>query len=500
MGKSTVTTKSLREKTGNFLWQILPPLLFFLAIALFFPIGDFQVESDEGVNLAKAIALENGHELYSDIWSDQPPVLTYILAAVIRVFGYQVTLSRLIIIFFAALLYWAFFQILYTHLGKGPALIGSIILFLSNPFTRLSYPIMVGLPAIALACVSLYALMAWHRTEKRAWLLLSAVVLGLSVMTKLFTGLLAPVFAIGLVVWEYRKAGSLKNWRSLLSPAWVWGLGFAVSAGLIVLVWVGFENISQLIDPHVSASNLEQFQNHRLSVSPPLLFLAAAGIFLAVQQRKWILIYPIGWFLASYAFLSTHSPVWDHQSLLVTVPAILLAAYAAFEGIKFAYEFIRGQVSRQEFSLRAFALPLAFVGVLFYLSAFQIPGFVDAMETPNLSELAEVSIGKGQKAILDTVVAYKEETQWMLTDLPMYAYRAGVPIIPETAVMTRKRVFTGNLSEERIIQAIRDYRPEQVLLGGLSYPLVEEFLLEDYDVFLFSGDRTKLYIMRDLLE
>ncbi len=163
---------------GKLVWQIGPPALFFLLVILVFPLWQsFQIDADEGVNLGKALLVEQGFELYSEIWSDQPPVLTYLLAGAIRVFGYNVPISRLLIVAFASLLVWAFFQILEKRLGKGFAITRAILLVLSNPFTRLSYAVMIGLPAIALATLSLYAIIRWQEEKKTLWLLVSGTML-----------------------------------------------------------------------------------------------------------------------------------------------------------------------------------------------------------------------------------------------------------------------------------------------------------------------------------
>jgi len=69
------------ESKNSIYWELGLTALFVIAILLLFPIwSSFQLDADEGVNLGKAMLLDKGFKLYTDIWSDQPPVLTYILA------------------------------------------------------------------------------------------------------------------------------------------------------------------------------------------------------------------------------------------------------------------------------------------------------------------------------------------------------------------------------------------------------------------------------------
>jgi hypothetical protein len=48
------------------------------------PMGSaVQIGADEGFELAKALLVKDGFRLYTDIWSDQPPLYTHILAWII---------------------------------------------------------------------------------------------------------------------------------------------------------------------------------------------------------------------------------------------------------------------------------------------------------------------------------------------------------------------------------------------------------------------------------
>ena len=70
--------------------------------------------------------------------------------------------------------------------GYQHALVGTLILILLPTYLGLSVSVMIGLPAIAFAVLSLLALTAWHQYRKYLWLILSALALCLSVFTKIF--------------------------------------------------------------------------------------------------------------------------------------------------------------------------------------------------------------------------------------------------------------------------------------------------------------------------
>ena len=76
-----------RARVGRLLWLLFPWMLVALVI-LFYPFRfAFELDADEGVNLMKSLLVNQGAELYTDVWSDQPPVLTYLIAALFQIVG-----------------------------------------------------------------------------------------------------------------------------------------------------------------------------------------------------------------------------------------------------------------------------------------------------------------------------------------------------------------------------------------------------------------------------
>jgi hypothetical protein len=58
---------------------LLPPLIMILLSTFNHWWSDDWVTMDEGGNLMKAVLVAKGFHLYSEIWSDQPPILTFLL-------------------------------------------------------------------------------------------------------------------------------------------------------------------------------------------------------------------------------------------------------------------------------------------------------------------------------------------------------------------------------------------------------------------------------------
>lgn len=71
----------------------------------------YEFGQDEGFNLQKAVLVTQGYHLYADIWSDQPPFLTYVLAGVHLAFPYSIAAARATILLFAGLLAASLFRV-----------------------------------------------------------------------------------------------------------------------------------------------------------------------------------------------------------------------------------------------------------------------------------------------------------------------------------------------------------------------------------------------------
>ena len=95
------------------------------------------------------------------------------------------------------------------------------------------------------------------------------------------------------------------------------------------------------------------------------------------------------------------------------------------------------------------------------------------------------------------MVDYAPMTDWVVTDVPMYAFRAGLPVPPYLVVSSQKRMVTGSLNERQVLDIVREWRPEQVLLGRFYFPTVTKYL-EDHYRLISPGSGPRLYLRNDL--
>ncbi len=200
------------------LQQITPVLLviaFIAVVYLYFPFRNrLQFDGDEGINLMKASLVMKGYPLYEQIWSDQPPLLTYILVGAMRLLGTQVNAARFLILLLSAVLLVAAFYILRKIWGYPHALVGALLIIMLPFYLQLSVSVMVGLPSLTFAVLSLLGVISWHQGRRWIWLVLSALAFSASVLIKLFTGFLIPIILVGLVLGEWTRSRNKPTLRA----------------------------------------------------------------------------------------------------------------------------------------------------------------------------------------------------------------------------------------------------------------------------------------------
>jgi hypothetical protein len=188
---------------------------------------------------------------------------------------------------------------------------------------------------------------------------------------------------------------------------------------------------------------------------------------------------------------SFYSPVFYHHQLLITIPVTMMAAAGVAEGI-FSLSRWRSLGVRPQMVLGAGAL-VGFVLVSFLYSPTLNK---ELMNTPRLTDFS-LRATSGKLRVIRTMSTYVDQTNWIMTDMPMYAFRVQRPVPPSVATFSSKRLATGSLTEEDILTAMREYRPEQVLMARFVIPSLEKYLAENYTLIL-SVEYFRLFLRNDL--
>jgi 4-amino-4-deoxy-L-arabinose transferase-like glycosyltransferase len=484
-------------------WPLVLPLLFFAAMFLFFPFRErFEFNTDEGLEGMKALLLARGHPLYTETWSDQPPLFTYILAVGIRFFGTDINAARVLVLLFSTALLAVAVLVLGRTWGGWHALAGVLLIFLLPYYTTLSVSVMVAVPVMTFAMLSLLALMAWHERRQDRWLFLSALALSLSILTKLFIAFLTPVFVLGLLLDERARLGKTHPWTKILRPALLWSLSFAFIILISGVVLVGSTGMRQLLSLPMSASANEAYLDlvhskpvtYYLADSWPIFFLAVMGCHFVAFGRRWISFYLLAWAVFAFIMLTFYAPVWFHHQLLITIPAAMLAGIAVGEALRLLPKIVR---TRPFLYWYAILTVFTLAGLVFTLVE-RLPVTLPDFERPPVFITKAAHAPWFEQMFLTKMTNHAPQTHWVVTTLTTYAFRTGLPVPPVLAVPSFKRIANGELTEEQIITIVDEYKPEQVLIRENEFPLLEKHLEAGYRLLL--DDREKLLYLRNDLK
>jgi len=420
----------------------------------------FEFDMDEGNNVIKALLVERGYALYSEIWSDQPPLFTWMLTGCFRVFGWDVNVARVLVLLFASGIVFALYDSLRITWGHAAALAAVALLPCSKYFVTLSVSTMLGLPAISLAVLSLWALLRWRASSRAPWLLVAGVLMGLSWATKLFTAFLLPVLAVWILLVDAGGDRS-QRWPRALACSAGWSLCAVLVLAIILLLAAAPAYWGPLYSPHADARAAGVYGQGdpvgqllgNLRDDWQIMLLAALGVMHVVLRRRYGLLIVPAWILVALAGLWRHAPIWYHHHLLLSVPACAVAGIAVGQIASGGFRAERGWDW-----IVASLLRVAAAATTVALAWAMITGAKRPADWPWLSWRDH------DRFVVQVMKAYQDATDVVVVDRQMYAFRAGYAVPPNLSVTSHKRLVTGNLTDREILQTISEQDPEQIVL------------------------------------
>ncbi|MGH7788283.1 MAG: glycosyltransferase family 39 protein [Candidatus Binatia bacterium] len=439
------------------------------------------------MNLIKAALLSRGYPLYASIWSDQPPLLTHVLGWLIAACGHSVVVPRLLMALASSAFVWGVGRHLHRRYSLPHALAAQTFILAQPVFYLFSGAIMVGLPAIYLAFAAVFALIHATETQQSRWLTLSAVLLAISILFKLFTAVVVPVAALFLATAALARTGDPGRGRWWVDPL-RWTLVLAACLVVLFTLFVGWENGSQLVAGHLRARsnpNVGEWAQRTLWLHLGrvrwLMAPAIVGGAIALFQRDRAMLVFVGWGTLAALGLSVHFPVWMHQQMLVTLPAAVVAGFGAGELLSRSMRLLDGSALQSWLvEPRAIVRGLGAGAMLAGCCVFIAFAQRGMWRTPPNDTFRPQSTDPAVVQLLREMEWRGREDPLVITDRPMLAYRAGLDVPAWIAALTRKRLTTGQLSEADLIAEIENYQPAQVVLARLPLPAVREFLDRTY--------------------
>ncbi|UCG17131.1 MAG: glycosyltransferase family 39 protein [Phycisphaerales bacterium] len=461
--------------------HVLLPGLFLLFVWFWHPFHSvFEFDPDEGNEVIKALLVAQGHPLYAETYSDQPPVFTYMLRCWFGVTGWSVHGGRLMILLCSAILLWALYQTVRVSWGRAAGLATAFLLTTSYRYLALSVAVMQAVPTLMFAVLSIYALSRYRHKPHAAWVVASGAFLTLSLLTKMITAPVAVLIFAALVhtAWvTWRGSDRRRRW---LSAVVMWCVGAAAAGVIVILVAIPLGEFMQFIKPHLTAQEtmavegFDQVYVNMVKADSAFAFLGLVGLVQVVRRREWFSLLAAVWCLMSYGLLWRHRPLWYHHYPLLGIPLCWMAGIGV--GALFSSDLWRACLPWRGPKSAGAMLVLLITLCVGVAAAAGVPS---KFERERAYAAGYVRMTRGDEYTVAVLKQFKDRTEYVVTDRQMLAFSAGMMVPPELSVTSVKRVRSGELTISRLIDLLETYNPGAIHLSWRKrIPLTQE--LSDY--------------------
>lgn len=476
------------------LLNFLIPISFIIIVVTFVRFDKvFQFYFDEGVYLMRAYLHVKGYALYKDVWMDQPPLLVIMISYLFRIFGPSAYIARFLVLTFSALLLWAVYQIISRTQNILSALWAVGLIILSSFYVKLSVATMGSVPSIALAILSIYGVFLYQESHKKRYLVLSGVFLSFALLMRFFAAIFLPAIIYAIVMIE-KKRTAKASFAARFVRACAWWFGALLAVFLYTAFVATRIDFSQLVQPYLLGRGVRSHVNQSLLlwlIKEYDVVLLVIGVFILLRRmKKEFFLVPFISLVTGMLIFCVHRPIWLYHGLYIFIPLCWLSSfglYALCKQIKIARENKSKQLGARDIVVSSF-----FCCALI-LSVARIPSKIDRIRQQFQQTMPS------HYHVVALMKQYGKQTHLVVTDYPIVAFYAEMPVPPYLASSSIKRTLSGLLKTEDYLDIIRREQPELILFG--RYPWLRDAIVpriqKDY-ALEYEGPNGKpmLYVLK----
>jgi hypothetical protein len=466
--------------------------------------------ADEDYELSKALLYVRGFHFYTQIWNDQPLLHTALVAAILNHISPSVLGPRLLTAIFSVVLLISLFSLSKRFSGLFAAALATVFLIGSPGFVDLSASCMVEIPALSAAVAALAVFMAIRQSKPKIAVGASGVLFGIALQIKLINLILLPLLL--LVAWlakreEINSVTAVKasriQFQKRFVPEMLRAVFFqtAIFSGAVI---ASFLIINFLLQDsflhHLNQTWLAHFARTRsFEYGSPdeyrfdwaILFrnwdqtiLAVFGIAVCLnkmRQNAWLIL-PVAWFSLEIVVFGIHKPWWSYYYIHNAIPTCWCAAI----GVVAAFDYLRKCKS---------AVATAVASVFVLSAATWMSGRV-YLQISTIRHSPQTY----NSLVLTEIERFKPFTEFMFTDEGVYSFHAGIPLPPKLAVLSLKRFWSGDMTNERLRSELWDAKPGLFLLKSAMEELPYKDLLRTEYSLVYDDQKHRLYARKDIVK
>ncbi|HEU5124829.1 MAG TPA: glycosyltransferase family 39 protein [Verrucomicrobiae bacterium] len=450
------------------------------------PLGSsIKLGADEDFELSKTLLYIKGFNFYSQVWNDEPPLYPYLLAKALQCFSYSILSARLVTLAFSLALLAGLYWLLFYIRNLRTAVFASILLIAAPGFLELASSCMVEIPCIAPAVLAFAFLISCKRYVFPWAEICAGILFGLAQQMKVIAVIYLPL--VVLLLWLKHRL----QWRQMIISTVLLGiatLGTFVGLNLITGCSLSLQ-IQQAWVSHFSGVKSFEYGSpsdrvfdwHLLikNWDATLPALLGCGILIwKIRLRSTAMFLP-AWLILSFAIVSTHKPWWNSYYLHNVVPLCACAAVGFDAALIWGYK----RKLRGVFTSFAVLTVGIWIGARAYL---QVVAMNHAPQLDTSVLLAEIN-------------RYKPYTQYFFTLESVYTFHSGIPLPPELADISLKRLWSGDMTNAKMAAELERIKPGIILVANSSQELPYQELLQNEYGLVFQDDDHQLYALRTII-
>ena len=435
------------------LFVLTPFLILWFGCQLYLASSVFSFDYDEGVYLLTAVAHGEGLSLYRDVFFSQPPLAMELITSIVRVFGNSVFIARVPMILSGFVVIAASGLIAGEMFNKRVALMTALLCGTNYHLFNASAVVQMDMQSLALALVSIYALIRFNRTRNLWWVAISALFFALTNSVKLLE--LFFVFPIVcLLVLDISNHNLLQESRNNISKTL---LGMAIYVAVFVAV-IGII-ISRYDIPSLKSQVLGM-GSEAVHFSPKariiietyfewylsLFLYALAGLYQIFRENRRKAVFFAVWIFSQLLFHFLMSAWVLEHHLIVLFPILLIVSAAGLDALFQRYK--KGELGfpRKPGNKRAAVLVVCLIFiVLVVIPSIGGIAYKSYLRTHDLKYV-------GGEVLQKLIEENTAEGDLVVTDEQMAVFRSKRKVDPNLIDTSSKRIETGYIREQNLIE------------------------------------------------
>ena len=449
---------ALKHTARQYDWALVA--LAFCIFTLLLPLSSvLSLEGDEATEFAKAQLVAKGYRLYADIWNDQPPLHTMLLATAFSAFGPSLFTGRVIAAGFGLLAIVSIYLCARLLSGRVAGVVAALWLYTAPECLSLFHAAMLEPAAVSIGLVSLTLALIASLRMNFAVKALSGCALGLALQIK-YTALMVGFAGALVLAWPETVGGSSIPLTQRLKGLGIW-------FGSCVIVFLVAGSLLPTVDfPTLLRSQTSSPPKEFGAVRLPLRHLVAnwefwlivgGSLLWALKRRTLKLLVPFVLLGTSLFVHALHRPWWYYYYLHLAVPLAWLWG-VLFNGLAESTKSLRARqlVART---------PLRRAGGIF--AALAVCWIFSGMISRYLDSILRIRNALERKDCATVQVLKRRTSQddFVFTRDKRYTFAAGVPVPPTLCVLAAKRYWSGAISEDGIRAELLRLRTPFVLFN-----------------------------------